>query len=114
MLSAMVSEIDGDAADSRERTGVQSLGPAAILTQNPESRPLKTKRSPAPTVQAVSRAVRRELRNACSLFVAAYHSTVESPPRNSAPGNETPPFPRTSSRRRCRSSADSRRIAVAT
>jgi len=73
----MVSEIDGEAADRRKRTGVQVLGPAAILAQNPESRPLKTKRSPAPAVQAASRAVRRELRNAYFLFVAAYRGATE-------------------------------------
>ena len=74
---AMVAEIEAEAAERRERTGVQALGPAAILAQSPESRPLKTKRSPAPAVHAVRRAVRRELRNAYFLFVAAYRSAAE-------------------------------------
>ena len=77
LAAAMVSEIEAEAAERRERSGVQALGPAAILTQNPESRPLKTKRSPAPAVHAASRAVRRELRNAYFLFVAAYRSAAE-------------------------------------
>jgi hypothetical protein len=67
----MVAEIEAEAADHRQRTGAQALGAAAILAQNPEGRPLKTKRSPAPAVHAVRRAVRRELRNAYFLFVAA-------------------------------------------
>ncbi len=77
LASALAAEIEAEAAESRERSGVQALGPAAILAQNPESRPLKTKRSPAPAVHAVRRAVRRELRNAYFLFVAAYRSAAE-------------------------------------
>jgi len=77
LAATMVSEIEAEAAERRERTGVQALGPAAILAQSPESRPLKTKRSPAPAVHAVRRAVRRELRNAYFLFVAAYRSAAE-------------------------------------
>jgi hypothetical protein len=89
LAAAMVSEIDGEAADRRERTGVQPLGPAAILAQSPESRPLKTKRSPAPAVHAASQTVRRELRNAYFLFVAAYRSAAEK----LRAGQRDPPFP---------------------
>ena len=77
LAAALVAEIEAEAADRRERTGVPALGPAAILAQSPESRPLKTKRSPAPAVHAASRAVRRELRNAYFLFVAAYRNAAE-------------------------------------
>jgi hypothetical protein len=87
--AALVAEIEGEAADRRERTGAQALGPAAILAQSPESRPLKTKRSPAPAVHAASRAVRRELRNAYFLFVAAYRNTAEK----LRAGQRDPPFP---------------------
>jgi REP element-mobilizing transposase RayT len=89
LAAAMVSEIEAEAADRRERTGVPALGPAAILAQSPESRPLKTKRSPAPAVHAASRAVRRELRNAYFLFVAAYRSAAEK----LRAGHRDPPFP---------------------
>jgi REP element-mobilizing transposase RayT len=89
LAAAMVAEIDGEAAERRERTGVQPLGPAAILAQSPESRPLQTKRSPAPAVHAASRAVRRELRNAYFLFVAAYRSAAEK----LKAGHRDPPFP---------------------
>jgi hypothetical protein len=89
LAAAMVSEIDAEAADRRKRTGVQALGPAAILAQSPESRPLKTKRSPAPAVHAASRAVRRELRNAYFLFVAAYRNAAEK----LRAGHRDPSFP---------------------
>ena len=89
LAAAMVAEIEAEAADRRERSGAQALGPAAILAQNPESRPLKTKRSPAPAVHAASRAVRRELRNAYFLFVAAYRGAAEK----LRAGNRNVPFP---------------------
>jgi REP element-mobilizing transposase RayT len=89
LAATMVAEIEAEAAERRERTGIQPLGPAAILAQNPESRPLKTRRSPAPAVHAASRAVRRELRNAYFLFVAAYRSAAEK----LRAGQRAPPFP---------------------
>ena len=89
LAASLVAEIDAEAADRRERTGVQALGPAAILAQSPESRPLKTKKSPAPAVHAASRAVRRELRNAYFLFVAAYRNASEK----LRAGHRDPPFP---------------------
>ena len=89
LAAALVAEIEAEAADRRERTGVQALGPAVILAQSPESRPLKTKRSPAPAVHAASRAVRRELRNAYFLFVAAYRSAAEK----LRAGHRDAPFP---------------------
>jgi REP element-mobilizing transposase RayT len=89
LAATMVSEIEAEAADRRQRTGTPTLGPAAILAQCPESRPLKTKRSPAPAVHAASRAVRRELRNAYFLFVAAYRSAAEK----LRAGQRDAPFP---------------------
>ena len=65
------------------------MGPAAILAQSPEGCPLKTQRSPAPAVHAASRAVRRELRNAYFLFVAAYRSAAEK----LRSGHRDAPFP---------------------
>jgi REP element-mobilizing transposase RayT len=88
-VAALVSEIEEEAAARRERTGVQPLGPAAILAQHPHSQPAKTKRSPAPAVHAATRAVRRELRNAYFGFVAAYRSAAEK----LRAGNRNQPFP---------------------
>jgi hypothetical protein len=47
LAAARVEEIEAEAAERRERTGAQALGPTAILAQSPKSRPVKTKRSPA-------------------------------------------------------------------
>ena len=88
--AALVSEIEGEAAAHRERTGVQPLGPAAILSQSPQSQPAKTKRSPAPAVHAASLAVRRELRSAYFGFVAAYRNAAEK----LRAGQRDPTFPR--------------------
>jgi REP element-mobilizing transposase RayT len=75
--AALVSEIQAEAADRQERTGIPPLGPAAILAQSPQGQPTRTKRSPAPAVHAASLAVRRELRNAYFWFVAAYRDAAE-------------------------------------
>jgi hypothetical protein len=89
LAAAMVAEIEAEAAERRERTGAKALGPAAILARSLESRPLKTKRSPAPAVHAASRTVRRELRNAYFLFVAAYRAAAEK----LRAGQRDAPFP---------------------
>jgi putative transposase len=74
--AALVAEVDAEADDRRERTGVQPLGPEAILAQNPLSQPAKPKKSPAPAVHAATKAVRRELRNAYFTFVASYRDAA--------------------------------------
>ena len=71
------------------RVALLSDRPQAILTQNPQSQPAKTKRSPAPAVHAATRAVRRELRNAYFGFVAAYRNAAEK----LRAGNRNQPFP---------------------
>jgi hypothetical protein len=88
-VAALVSEIEAEAAARKERTGIQPLGPSQILAQSPQSRPSKTKRSPAPAVHAATRAVRRELRDAYFGFVAAYRSAAEK----LRAGNRNQPFP---------------------
>jgi REP element-mobilizing transposase RayT len=75
--AALVAEIEEEAASRRQRTGIRPLGPAAILTQNPQSQPLKTKRSPAPAVHAATLAVRRQMRDAYRWFVAVYRDAAE-------------------------------------
>jgi hypothetical protein len=89
LVAALVLEIEEEAAIRRKSTGVQPLGPAAILAQNPQSQPAKTKRSPALAVHAATRTVRRELRNAYFEFVAAYRSAAEK----LRAGNRNQPFP---------------------
>jgi len=77
LVAAMATEIEGEAAAHRDRTGAQPLGRAAILAQNPLSQPVRTKKSPAPAAHAATRTVRRELRDAYFWFVAAYRAAAE-------------------------------------
>jgi hypothetical protein len=53
------------------------LGLAAILAQNPETRPARLKTSPAPLFHAATKRVRQELRDAYALMVAAYRDAAE-------------------------------------
>jgi putative transposase len=76
-VAALVEDIELEAAARRKRTGAKPLGVAAVLAQNPLQRPTKTKKSPAPAFHAASKAVRRELWNAYSWFVAAYREAAE-------------------------------------
>ncbi len=69
-VATMVAESEAEAATRREQTGIPSLGPAAILAQDPHSRPQRSKKSPAPFCHAASREWRRKLREAYREFVA--------------------------------------------
>ena len=75
--AALVADIEEEAAARRKKTGVKPMGPAAILTQDPHHRPARSKKSPAPAFHAASQAVRRGLREAYALFVAAYREAAE-------------------------------------
>jgi hypothetical protein len=75
--AALVKDIEAEAAVRRKKNGVKPLGPATILTQDPHRQPARSKKSPAPAFHAASQAVRRGLREAYSLFVAAYRGAAE-------------------------------------
>jgi REP element-mobilizing transposase RayT len=75
--AALVEDIEAEAAARRKKNGVKPLGPAAILTQDPHRQPARSKKSPAPAFHAASQAVRYGLREAYSLFVAAYREAAE-------------------------------------
>jgi hypothetical protein len=57
-----------------------TLGPQAIVTLDPHSRPLRPKKSPAPRVHAASKRARQELIQAYRLFVSAFRSAAEKLP----------------------------------
>jgi putative transposase len=76
-IAALVEDIELEAATRRKKTGARPLGSAAVLAQDPHRQPKKTKKSLAPAFHAASKAVRRELWNAYSLFVAAYRDASE-------------------------------------
>jgi putative transposase len=89
-LRALVDDIDADAARGRKISGRPVLGVAAILTQDPQFRPAKLDRSPAPRVHAATKAARRFFYEAYAAFVSAFRSATEALRR----GNRDAPFPR--------------------
>ena len=89
-ITEMVDDIDAEHARRVVLNGGAPLGVAAIRKQHPHDRPEHTKKSPAPAVHAASKAVRKQMKDAYRLFVAAYREasarlragelTVEFPP----------------------------------
>jgi hypothetical protein len=74
-IQNMLRRIELDQASAR--AGAPPLGAEAILAQNPFDPPLRTKRSPAPLVHAISQRVRRELYEAYAWFWAAFREAAE-------------------------------------
>lgn len=76
-ISAIIDEIEANAAAVIEQTGLQPLGAAAIRRQNPTTQPNRIKKSPAPRFHAFTKRVRRELYQAYSWFAAAFREAAE-------------------------------------
>jgi hypothetical protein len=97
-VAEMVRDCDAEAADRREPTGIEPIGPAVVQQQIPHDRPMTTKKPAAPLFHAASRRVRKELYSAYSAFVAAYQeaSTRWGTGDLTAvfPGGSFPPAPR--------------------
>jgi len=77
LVAGLVREIEKEAAAKRELTGREPLGPEAILSQQPHTRPEKIKKSPAPLFHAASKAARQALREAYGTFLAAFREAAE-------------------------------------
>ena len=75
-IAALVETIKAEAKARRQASGIQPLGPATILAQDPLSRPRKSKRSSAPRVHAVSKLVRKAMYEAYAWFVAAFREAA--------------------------------------
>jgi hypothetical protein len=88
-LAKMADEIEEDAAAARRRRRIEPFGAAAILAQDPASRPERIKRSPAPLLHAASKAMRQAFYEGFHLFVAAYRTAAEKLRR----GDPQPGFP---------------------
>ena len=84
----MATEIEEDATAARKRTGVEPLGVAAILAQDPTNRSKRLKKSPAPLFHA-SQAMRHYFYEGFSWFVAAYRTAAEKLQK----GDPDPRFP---------------------
>ena len=76
-VAGLVEEIEAEARADREARGIEPLGAAAILRQDPHSFPSHTKKSPAPAVHAASKAARQAFWEAYSLFLAAFREAAE-------------------------------------
>jgi hypothetical protein len=97
-VAALVAEIEAQAAARRESTGIPSLGPAAILAQDPQSRPFHSKRSPAPFCHAATKAWRELLRATYAEFLLAFRRAAEKlkkaqPTVRFPQGSFPPPLP---------------------
>jgi putative transposase len=88
-VANLAAEIEENAATTRKQNGVQPLGAAAILAQDPVSRLKRPKKSPAPFCHAASKAVRQAFYESFALFVAAYRTAAEKLQR----GDAAPCFP---------------------
>ena len=88
-VQALVDDIDSRAARARKAAGTQVLGVAAILVQDPQHRPTKLDRSPAPLVHAATKAARKFFYEIYAEFVSAFRIATEALRR----GERDAPFP---------------------
>jgi hypothetical protein len=82
-VASLGEEIEQDAAAARGRTGVEPLGPAIILAQDPTSRPKRLKKSSAPLFHAASKAMPLPLRGLRLVCGGLPHGGREAPERKS-------------------------------
>jgi REP element-mobilizing transposase RayT len=76
-IREMVREIDEAAAAVRAESLIPPLGADGVRSQNPETRPRRIKKSPAPPFHALRKAVRKALWEAYGHFVAAFREAAE-------------------------------------
>jgi hypothetical protein len=68
---------ESEAAAELAAAGREPVGVEAILKMNPETRPVKSRRSPAPLFHAATKAMRKALWEAYALFVAAFREAAD-------------------------------------
>ena len=73
----MVREIEAEADANNKAKGRKPMGVAAILAQDPHSRPATTDRSPAPFVHASDKKTALEFRAKYRAFVDAFRAGAE-------------------------------------
>jgi hypothetical protein len=88
-VQALVDDLDGQAARARKAAGIQALGIAAILSQDPQHRPATLAHSPAPLVHAATKAARKFFYEIYTEFVSAFRVATEALRR----GERDAPFP---------------------
>lgn len=73
----MIESLERDGERRVEETGKPVAGPLFVQSQDPHFEPNRIKRGSAPLIHAISRRVRKDIRNAYSLFLAAYRRASE-------------------------------------
>ena len=76
-IAELVREIEETAAADRQETGKDPLGEEGVRAQDPETRPRKIKKSPAPVVHAATKAARKAMWEAYGWFVAAFRDAAD-------------------------------------
>ena len=76
-VANLVHVIEQQAREAREATGIRPLGVKAILTQKPQDRPARPKKSPAPLFHAFTKKTRKALWEAYGWFVAVFREAAE-------------------------------------
>jgi hypothetical protein len=76
-IAEMVKTIEAEAEAVRSQRARELLGAEQILRQDPQTRPNRSKKSPAPFFHAFSKKVRQELYDAYRWFVAAFREAAE-------------------------------------
>jgi putative transposase len=87
-VADLVEAIEADAS-RRQQSNQPVIGVEAILTRDPQHRPAKLARSPAPLLHAFSKAARRAFYEAYSWFVSAFRTAAE----RLKSGDRNAPFP---------------------
>jgi hypothetical protein len=90
--------VEKEATDRRRAEGIPVLGPRAVLDQDAQAPPLRTKKSPAPPCHAFLRIVRVEMWRAYVAFALAYREAADSLRQGLdgvtfPPGSFPPPLP---------------------
>lgn len=76
-IASFLNPIEEKVPAEWERRGREPLDRAAILSQDPHSKPIRSKKSPAPHFHAFHKTVRQELYETYSWFVAAFRTASE-------------------------------------
>ena len=76
--AAMVSEIEGAAANRAKTTGRPVVGRREILRHDPHASPAVETRSPAPRFHAASKRVRQQLQRSYYAFLDAYRTAADA------------------------------------
>ena len=74
----MILEAEKAAEAKRIAEGKKVVGQLTVITQDPDTRPTSTKRSPKPLVHAASKAMRQAYRTAYGAFVKAFRAAADA------------------------------------